>query len=151
MLSDAFFIGALPMAQAATQHSTDAERQVGCVILARDGRLLVSGSNAIPSACTVTKERTCRPEKYKWTEHAERRVLNHAARFGIAVNGGTAIVTYFPCADCARSMVDSGIVRVVAPEPLLDHPRWGASWQDALDILNDAKVSVLYAGVSDVS
>ena len=46
------------------------------------------------------------------TIHAEDNMLNYAARYGIAVDGGTAYVTTFPCKRCARRLAMSGIVRV---------------------------------------
>lgn len=141
----------MTLAAEAAKQSGDKDRKVGCVITDKDGRLLVSGYNELPTGCTPLEERRCRPHKYLWTEHAERRALNAAARFGVAVDGGTAFVTYFPCAECARSMVDSGITAVRAPRPDILHPTWGKSWQDALAIFRDAKVDLSFVEVPDVS
>ena len=141
----------MALAAEAAKQSGDPDRRVGCVITDKDGRILVSGFNDLPTGCESLEERRCRPHKYQWTEHAERRALNHAARFGVAVDGGTAFVTYFPCAECARSMVDSGIVSVRAPRPDILHPTWGKSWQDALSIFRAAKTDLSFVEVPDVS
>lgn len=141
----------MALAAVVAKESRDPDTKVGCVITGRDGRLIVSGFNAFPQGCEETPDRLCRPEKYRWTEHAERRALNHAARFGVSVDNGAAHVTYFPCDACARSMVDSGIRRVVAPEPDLHHPTWGDSHSAALRIFEAAGVAVTFMEVPDVS
>lgn len=43
------------------------------------------------------------------TVHAERRAISHAARDGIALDGGVIYLTgWFPCADCAKSIIEAG-------------------------------------------
>lgn len=141
----------LTLAAEAATSSPDTSKKVGCVITDRDGRIIVTGFNALPDGCFTTPEKLCRPEKYKWTEHAERRALNHAARHGIAVDGGSVHVTYFPCHECARSMVDSGIRRVVSPLPDCTHATWGESWRTAIRIFQEAAVELTFMEVPDVS
>lgn len=52
-----------------------------------------------------------------WFEHAERNAIYNAARMGISLNNTTAYVSWFPCTDCARALVQSGIKRIVCKEP----------------------------------
>jgi deoxycytidylate deaminase len=49
--------------------------------------------------------------------HAETAALSAAAQHGIAVGGCTLYVTTFPCHDCAKQIIASGIERVVYIEP----------------------------------
>jgi dCMP deaminase len=58
-------------------------------------------------------ERLERPEKYHWMVHAEANSVANAARNGVALKGGTVYSSFLPCADCARLIVQSGVVRVV--------------------------------------
>lgn len=48
------------------------------------------------------------------TSHAEQNAINNAARIGIAVEGGTLYCKMVPCYKCAQSIINAGIVKVVA-------------------------------------
>lgn len=48
------------------------------------------------------------------TSHAEQNAINNAARVGVAIEGGTMYCKMIPCYKCAQSVINSGIVRVVA-------------------------------------
>lgn len=63
------------------------------------------------------KSRHERPAKYKWTEHAERNAIYNAARIGISLNGCRLYLNFepIPCSDCARGIIQSGIVSVIGP------------------------------------
>jgi len=49
--------------------------------------------------------------------HAEMGALMDAASRGVSVRGCTMFVTTFPCHECARNIIASGIARVVYIEP----------------------------------
>ncbi len=48
------------------------------------------------------------------TGHAEQNAINNAARIGVATEGATLYCKMTPCYKCAQSIINSGIVRVVA-------------------------------------
>ena len=48
------------------------------------------------------------------TIHAETNAIAHAARVGIALDGATLYCKMTPCYVCAKTIVNSGIIRVVA-------------------------------------
>lgn len=48
------------------------------------------------------------------TAHAEQNAINNAARIGVSIEGGTIYCKMAPCYKCAQSIINSGIVRVVA-------------------------------------
>ena len=48
------------------------------------------------------------------TIHAEQNAIAWAAREGIALTGGTIYSTLFPCQSCAKLIMQTGIVHVVA-------------------------------------
>jgi dCMP deaminase len=76
----------------------------------------------------VIPRRRKRPEKYFWFEHAERNAIYNAARAGIPLKGGKMYVTFLPCMDCARAIVQSGITTVVAPPLVYDNEQSKAKW-----------------------
>ena len=102
----------------AQQKSKDTSTKVGCLILTPDGGPVSWGYNGMCRGMDDHRpERLERPEKYFWFEHAERNAIYNAARKGIPLSGCHAYVTMFPCMDCARGLVQSGIVKVVTAAP----------------------------------
>ena len=55
--------------------------------------------------------------EYGRAVHAEMEALLTCARAGISPRGGTIYSTTFPCHNCAKHIVTSGIERVVFVEP----------------------------------
>jgi dCMP deaminase len=104
----------IPIAQAIAQLSKDTTK-VGAVIIGASGEGGPWGYNGAPRGCSADEDdRKERPEKYFWFEHAERNAIYAAARAGFSTNGTTLVVTHPPCIDCARAIVQAGIVRVIA-------------------------------------
>ncbi len=51
------------------------------------------------------------------TTHAERRAISYAARDGIkTLDSVIHLNEWFPCADCAKSIIAAGIAKVVTPD-----------------------------------
>lgn len=80
--------------------------QVGCILLAPDGRVLGEGWH-----------------RGAGTPHAEVAALSAAAAMGADVRGATAVVTLEPCnhtgrtGPCAQALVAAGVARVVVSVP----------------------------------
>lgn len=45
--------------------------------------------------------------------HAERNLIEHAAAEGISLKGASLYITHAPCIECAKSIANSGFVKVV--------------------------------------
>ncbi len=99
--------------------SEDRDFQVGCVIVDPEGHVVrATGYNGLPRGVSDTDDaRFDRPsgEKFFWIEHAERNAVYNAARAGVSLAGCTAYVNRFPCADCGRALIQSGVTKIVAP------------------------------------
>ncbi len=52
--------------------------------------------------------------------HAERNAIDWAARVGARIEGAGMVTTDTPCWQCAGSIINSGIVEVVALRPYRD-------------------------------
>lgn len=123
--------------------SKDTRKKVGAVIVNADKRIVSTGYNGQPQGCDDTvSERHERPLKYLYTEHAERNAVYSASMMGASTKGATMYVTMFPCADCARAIIQSGIERIVSPPADFAHERWGESWKAATVMLGEAGVRV---------
>lgn len=108
---DSYF---MEMAELVASKSKDRSTKVGCVIVGPNHEVRTTGYNGFCRGIDDdVDERHERPEKYLWTEHAERNAIYNAARNGIRIEDCTAYTTVFPCADCARSFIQSGVKRVV--------------------------------------
>jgi dCMP deaminase len=121
--------------------SKDKSRQTGCVIVGPAREIRSMGYNGFPRG--VFDENTLRherPEKYLWTEHAERNAIYNAARIGVSVEGCTAYIPWYPCMDCARAIIQSGIATLVAYRPEFDDPKWGHEFKKVFVMLEEAKV-----------
>jgi dCMP deaminase len=94
--------------------SKDPNTQLGCIIVGPKKEIRSTGYNSFPRGIRDdVPERLVRPTKYLWIEHAERNAICNAARAGTATEGCTIYVEIMPCMDCARAIVQAGIVQVV--------------------------------------
>lgn len=133
------------MARHAATRSKDRSTKVGCVIVGPDNDIRSTGYNSFPRGIDDANElRHERPEKYKWTEHAERNAIYSAARTGTPLNGCRAFLPWFPCMDCARALVQAGIVEVVGIKPDTSDPTWGADFARAETLFAEAGVNVRF-------
>lgn len=95
--------------------SHDRSRKVGAVIVDEKGAILSTGYNSFPRNVSIIEEKRHSREsgeKYLWTEHAERNAIYYAARNGISLDRCYMYCTLFPCADCARALIQSGIIEL---------------------------------------
>jgi len=125
--------------------SKDTNTKVGAVIVDKDNIIMSMGYNGFPRGCDDTiASRFERPDKYLFTEHAERNAIYQAGRHGVSLIGSTIYVTMFPCADCTRAIIQCGISKIIAPEPDVTHERWGTNFVASLEMCDEAKVEVIY-------
>jgi dCMP deaminase len=125
--------------------SKDRSTQVGCVIVSPERAVVSTGYNGFPRGINdAVESRHERPQKYLWTEHAERNAIYNAAREGIRLRGCTLYIPWFPCTDCARAIVQSGITSLVAIPPDLSHPTWGEHFRVAIEMLREGQVQIVW-------
>ncbi len=104
----------LQICKVVASRSKDPNTQIGCVIVGPAHEIRSTGYNSLPRRIRDDiPERFERPTKYLWIEHAERNAICNAARAGTATEGCTIYVEIMPCMDCARAIVQAGIVEVV--------------------------------------
>jgi len=63
---------------------------------------------------------------------------------GICTNGSIMIVTLFPCCDCCRALIQSGVKVLVTEKPDLENPRWGNDFKISEILLQEGKIEVLF-------
>lgn len=118
---------------------------VGAVIVGRDG-VLARSANVLPPALkkhsAANGSFVSEIERYHFVEHAERAAIFKALLSGQTLDGGTIYCTRFPCSDCARAIVWSGISRVVLSAGFAGEARWLEAQRGALQVLRRSGVTV---------
>lgn len=123
--------------------SKDTNRKNGAIIVNDDNIVLSQGYNGFPIGCNdEDTQRYERPQKYMYTEHAERNAIYFAARNGVSIKGTRMYATMFPCSDCARGIIQSGVKKIIAPAPDVEHPIWGEHFRIAMVMFEEANVEV---------
>jgi dCMP deaminase len=74
---------------------------------------------------------------------AERNAIYHAARHGVSLKGCSMYVTMFPCSDCARAIIQSGIKKLITPKPDFSSQIWGKHFEISLEMLREANVDII--------
>ena len=111
---DEYFMG---VAKLSGMRSKDPHSQVGSCIVSQNNKILSMGYNGFPSGCSDDKFPWARegddPEetKYLYVTHSElNAILNYQ---GGSLEGAKLYVTLFPCNECAKAIIQSGIKTVV--------------------------------------
>jgi len=114
----------MTLALVASLKSKDPSTQVGAVIIDNKTRKLVSsGYNGFPRYIDDALVPQTRPEKYLYVVHAELNAILHAAR---ELADCSLYATVFPCSDCMKTIVQTGIKRVVYLSELN-----GGNWEES--------------------
>ena len=96
--------------------SKDPSTQVGACIVNSEKRILSMGYNGMPRCCSDDefpwgKEENPLDSKYLYVCHAELNAILNCASGN--VRGCTVYTTLFPCNECAKAIIQSGIAEVV--------------------------------------
>ena len=100
----------------AAQRSKDNNTQVGACIVNDENKILSIGYNGMPTGCdddVMPWERSGDPlnTKYFYVCHAElNAILNYG---GGSLKGARVYVTLFPCNECTKAIIQSGIKEII--------------------------------------
>lgn len=116
--------------------STCTRLAVGATIV-RDKRIIAGGYNGsiaggvhcIDEGCYVIDNHCVR------TIHAEMNALLQCAKFGVPAAGAEIYVTHFPCLQCCKALIQSGIKKVYYAKSYRNHPY-------AIELFEQAGVAV---------
>lgn len=108
---DEYFMG---VALLAAKRSKDPHTQVGACIVSPDNIILSTGYNGFPAGCSDDDYpwgREGEQTKYPFVVHAELNAILNAG--GRSLRGARIYVDLFPCNECAKAIIQSGIVEVI--------------------------------------
>ena len=111
---DEYFMG---VAMLSGMRSKDPNTQVGCCIVSQDNKILSMGYNGFPKGCSDDEFPWAREgenpleTKYVYSTHSElNAILNYS---GGSLVGAKLYVSLFPCNECAKAIIQSGIKEVI--------------------------------------
>jgi dCMP deaminase len=125
--------------------SIEKGRRVGTVIVGPDNEVRSTGFNGLPRGVRDDlEERHSRVTgaKYIWSCHAEQNAIFNAARIGMALKGCTIYVPWFPCVECTKAIIQSGITELVAYAPDRPSSNWHEDFSIAGQMLKEAGIEV---------
>ena len=111
---DEYFMG---IAMLSAMRSKDPSTQVGACIVSNDNKIMSVGYNGFPQGCSDDEfpwERSGDNQndtKYPFVCHGELNAILNAG--GQDLRGARIFVALFPCNECAKAIIQSGIREVV--------------------------------------
>ena len=110
---DQYFMG---VAKLSAFRSKDPNTQVGACIVTPENKIVGVGYNGLPWGCEDTdfpwynREGDMYDTKYPYVVHAElNAILNSIQK----LNGCRIYVSLFPCHECAKAIIQSGIKEII--------------------------------------
>ncbi len=100
------------IARIVSWRSTCSRAQVGAVIHDARGVIVSTGYNGAPTGLPHC-DHTIIDEPCRMAVHAEQNAILWAARRGVALEGLHLVCTLAPCYDCAKSIIQVGLTKVV--------------------------------------
>ena len=109
---DEYFMG---IAYLSAMRSKDPSTQVGACIIDEDKKIIGIGYNGFPIGSNDdempwNKEGEFLDTKYPYVVHAELNAILNSIK---SLKNCTIYVTHFPCNECAKAIVQSGIKKVI--------------------------------------
>lgn len=109
---DEYFMG---LAHLSALRSKDPSTQVGACIVDENKKVVSIGYNGLPIGCSDDefpwgREGGMLESKYAFVVHAELNAILNSPR---SLHGCTLYVSLFPCNECAKAIIQSGIRKVI--------------------------------------
>ncbi|MCI6157158.1 MAG: cytidine/deoxycytidylate deaminase family protein [Peptoniphilaceae bacterium] len=104
----------MDLARTVAARGTCDRAYVGCVLVNEEHRIVSTGYNGSVAGNPHCDEigHTMRDGHCIATIHAEMNALLYCAKAGISVKGCTCYVTHFPCLNCTKALIQSGIQKI---------------------------------------
>lgn len=112
---DTYFMA---LAQLSSMRSKDPSTTVGAVVVSNDNRILSIGYNGAPNGFhdddfPWDREGNPLDTKYLYVVHAERNAILNYRGSKKDLEGAKVYVTLFPCNECAKEIIQSGIKEII--------------------------------------
>jgi dCMP deaminase len=98
------------IAIAASERSPCERLKVGCVIV-KDNQIMATGYNGFLSG--AEHKSVVRDDHEMMTVHSEQNAIASCAKRGISAANSTAYITHYPCINCCKILLASGITEIL--------------------------------------
>lgn len=126
----------IKVAQVCAKNSYAIKLKVGAIIV-KDNQIISDGFNGTPSGF----ENKCETFNIDgdlctlpYVLHAESNAILKCAKYGKSTKDSTLYITHSPCIDCAKLIIQAGIIRVVYLEDYKN--------SDGIDLLKNVDIKV---------
>lgn len=129
----------LQMAKIWAENSYCKRRKVGALIV-KERMIISDGYNGTPAGF----ENICEDENFKtkpYVLHAEANAITKVAKSNNSSEGATLYITASPCIECAKLIIQAGIIRVVFSELYTKN--------EGLKLLDRAGIEILHLNTDD--
>jgi dCMP deaminase len=128
--------------QYAMSCSKDPSTQLGAILVKPNIGIIAWGVNGIPEKIKDTEDKWQYPKKNIYVEHAERNVIYKCVSRGINTSGLVMYCPWYSCVDCARAIIEAGIVGIVGHKEMFEHTnnRWKETVDKGISLLKEAGV-----------
>ncbi len=127
----------LQMASIWAQNSYCERRKVGAIMV-KNKMIISDGYNGTPSGFeNICEDQNNNTKPY--VLHAEANAITKVAKSNNSSEGATLYITSSPCIECAKLIIQSGILRVVFSEKYRN--------EDGLYLLKRADIETVYIGL----
>jgi len=145
--------------QHAAKNSPDLSTKNAALILHNPTKTIITlGANTFPKGIEITQERLLtRPDKYFFTEHAERMAISNTYNKGITnFTNMTMFCPWYACHDCGRAILNTQTLKKVIGHlsptiwdqeaaQLKGQPDWAASIESAFDMFDERGIEYYFA------
>ena len=121
----------------ANKKSDDPHTKVGCLIRSPGGEKIIY-TNRFPSLIRRSGKVDF-SNKHIWMVHAEQAAIADFAKHGWDLKNCSMLVTHHPCSECAKLIISSGIIKLIAPPPSAD-PFALYNFQEAQIMIEESKI-----------
>lgn len=144
---DDYFMG---VAKLSALRSKDPNTQVGACIVNKDLRIVGIGYNGMPKGADDKEfpwasEGDFLDTKYPYVVHAEANAILNATQ---SLKGSKIYVSLFPCNECTKLIIQSGITEIVYESDKYQHTN---EHKAAIKMLEAAKVNTRKIEVGELS
>jgi dCMP deaminase len=126
----------MTIAYVSSLRSADPNTKVGACVVDTENKIVGVGYNGYPRHChntTWNREGEYKHTKYAYVVHAEANAILNSSYTQCC----TMYCTLFPCNECAKLIIQSGIIQIIYLE---DKYHDNEKWFISRELLNDAGV-----------